>query len=161
MAASTAPEFVRYWVDAQFAEQNPLTMIIAMTVTLFIGIILVLSIAELLRVLLSTICVRNKIYEIQHISSETEPGGFGAFGRWETRAVTLKDTKSGKTKVLDVYPNFVANLHAGDRVGLVKRPAEHTYEIDKYYLIPESEFNVKAERKKYVYGTSMNIEKYN
>jgi hypothetical protein len=38
---------------------------------------------------------------------------------------------------------------------MVKRPAKHTYEMNKYFLIPENKFNVKEERRKYIKGIEM------
>lgn len=104
------------------------------------------------KIIFSTIYVRNKLYEIDYISDSLIQDGYGAFGRWEKQKVILKDTKRNKTKLIYFYPSVIKNFQEGDQVFLLKRKRTHTYEMDKFYLIPKEQFDLKRERLNYIFN---------
>ncbi|MCA1064679.1 hypothetical protein QTG56_24015 (plasmid) [Rossellomorea sp. AcN35-11] len=109
--------------------------------------------------ILKTIMSRNYIkehtYKVLNIGTEPKQKAFGAFGQWKAIDVSVQDLKTGKVRHLELYPNLTLGLEPGQEVGIVKRRARNTYEMDLYFLIPAAKFDVKFERKKYMKSVEM------
>lgn len=130
------------------------TIVIVAAITLVTATLMFIIESQMVK-LMAKVNVRGTIYEITQIDADAHNRGFGAFGRWTAVNVEIRDVTTGRTMGLDMYPGVTRGLKVGDKVGMVKRPREHTYEMDKYYLLHESKFDVKEERRKYAKNIQM------
>lgn len=96
---------------------------------------------------MARIHVRDATYEI--VRMQVDPKYISWLGQ-PTVKLRLKQTRTGKSRTIETYQTLTEGLQIGQEVGLVKRPAIHNHELDKWYPIPVESFDVKKERKKYM-----------
>lgn len=113
--------------------------------------VMVLLLRILFKSLLSRIRVRDSTHRIIAIKDNTPSTPFQVH---QTVSVDIEDA-TGRIRTIETYKELTKGLQQGQIVGVVKRPARHTYEIDQWHLIPVDRFDVKKEREKYVKGIEM------